>query len=113
MVVLKQPAERERGGRQLKGVVKQHAKYKDAFSTGMIKKISEIALPYLAKYGYPDEGATQHRNLGTARLQLLSYADGLASLRFHMKERGIAEGFYYYVRRPFVSYTHVEVHNTL
>lgn len=101
MVVLKQPAERERGGRQLKGVVKQHAKYKDAFSTGMIKKISEIALPYLAKYGYPDEGATQHRNLGTVRLQLLSYADGLASLRFHMKERGIAEGFHYYVRRHY------------
>jgi hypothetical protein len=101
MAVLQRPAEKERDGRQLKGVVEQHAKYKEAFSTGMIEKISEITLPYLAKYGYPDEGATRHRKLGATKLKLLSYADGLASLRFHMKERGITKGFYYYVKRHY------------
>lgn len=99
MAALKKPAEKERKGRQLKTVVQQNAKYKEAFSGGKIKKISEITLPYLAKYGYPDEGATEHRQVGTTKLKLLSYADGFASLRFHIKERGLAKGFHYYVNR--------------
>lgn len=99
--VLQQPVEKERGGRQLKGIVKQHTKYREAFSRSMIEKISEITLPYLAKYGYPDEGATRHRKLGATKLNLLSYADGLASLRFHIRERGLAKGFHYYVKRHY------------
>lgn len=111
MAVLRRPAEKERDGRQLKGVTQQHAKYKEAFSKGTIKKISEITLPYLARYSYPDEGATRHRKLEATKLKLLSYADGLASLRFHMKERGIAKGFYYYVKRHYEASSNQRLEN--
>lgn len=99
MAVLKSPAERERRGRQLKSVTKQHAKYRDVLSPDVIRDISEIALPYLAKYGYPEEGAVQHRTFAPARLRLLRFTDGFASLGFHMAEKGWVKGAGYYFRR--------------
>lgn len=99
MATLKRPAEREIKGRQLKSVTKQHAKYRDALPQSVIKGISEITLPYLAKYGYSEEGAKRQRRLTPARLRLISLTDGYATLRFHMREKGWSQGFHYYLKR--------------
>ena len=104
MHLLQNPAERERKGRQLKTVTKQHAKYRDRLSPKTVKSISEITLPYLAKYGYPDEGATKQRELSRTERRLLSYRDGLASLRFHMGEKGIQKGATYYLKRRYEAF---------
>ena len=101
---LKSPAESARKGRQLKTVTKQHAKYRDRLSPGIIRGISEITLPYLARYGYPDEGATKHRRLSLTERRLLSYRDGLASLRFHIKQKGVREGAVYYLKRRYEAF---------
>ena len=103
MAALKGPAEREIRGRQLKSVTKQHAKYRNALSARVVKSVSEITLPYLARYGYPDEGATRHRTLTPTRLRLMSLSDGFATLQFHMKEKGWLKGASYYLRRHFES----------
>jgi hypothetical protein len=99
MEVLHRPVERERKGRQLRGVVTQQAKYKKALSQRAIRQISEIALPYLAKHGYAAEGVTRARRLSTVELRWLTYRDGLASLKFHMEEKGFIKGMRYYLRR--------------
>lgn len=97
--VLHSPVERERRGRQLQGVVTQQAKYKKALNQRAIRQISEIALPYLAKYGYATEGAARTRTLNAAEIRWLTYMDGLASLKFHMKEKGAIKGARYYLKR--------------
>lgn len=99
MHLLKKPAESERNGRQLKSVTKQHAKYRDRLPPETIRGISEIALPYLAKYGYPEEGASRPRKLSYLQRRVLSYRDGLFSLRFHVKEKGLRKGAVYYLKR--------------
>lgn len=99
MEVLHSPVERARRGRQLQGVVTQQAKYKKALSQRAITQISEIALPHLAKYGYATEGATRTRTLNAAEIRWLTYMDGFASLKFHMKEKGAIRGAHYYLRR--------------
>ena len=104
MHLLQNPAERERKGRQLKTVTKQHAKYRDRLSPKTVKGISEITLPYLATYNYPAEGATKHRELSRTERRLLSYRDGLASLRFHIGEKGFQQGATYYLKRRYEAF---------
>lgn len=99
MTTLQKPAEKERRGRQLKIVTKQHAKYRGVLPATVVKVISEVTLPYLARYGYPNEGARKHRTFSPTRLRLLRFADGFASLRFHMREKGWLKGFLYYLKR--------------
>ena len=101
LAVLKKSVEPKHLNRHFSDVVSQSAKYKQAFPPKTIKNISEITLPYLATYGYPDEGATRHRELGKFRLKWLKYRDGLASLLYHMREKRILAGFTYYRRRHF------------
>lgn len=84
---------------QLKTVVRQHAKYRELLPPTTIKRISEITLPYLAKYGYADEGVSDERRLSRRQLTLLTYTDGLASLRHHIRKRGLKRGSVYYFRR--------------
>lgn len=87
--------------RSPKDIVSQSAKYKRAFSPKAVRALSEITLPYLSRYGYPDEGATNHRKLGRLRLQWLKYSDAVASMRYFAREKGVLEGFRYYRRRHF------------
>lgn len=102
IAVLKKSVEAKKHRKQeLSAVVNQPAQYKQAFSPETIREISEITLPYLARYGYPTEGATRHHELGNLRLQWLKYNDGFASLRYHMRQKGIIKGFNYYRKRHF------------
>jgi len=81
-------------------VVAQRRKYREALSPDLVRRISEITLPYLAHYGYPTEGARGHHALPPVRRRQLRYLDGFASLRFHMREKGLLEGArYYWLRR--------------
>lgn len=105
MHLLRNPAESERKGRQLKTVTRQHAKYRDLLSPEIVKSISEITLPYLAKYNYPEEGAVRHRQLGRLQRRLLSYRDGLASLNHHIKQKGIQKGAIYYLKRRYEAFS--------
>ncbi len=105
MHLLLNPAESERKGRQLKTVTRQHAKYRDLLSPKMIKDISEITLPYLATYNYPAEGAVRHRQLGRLQRRLLGYRDGLASLNFHIKQKGLQKGTVYYLKRRYEAFS--------
>lgn len=100
MSQLKRPAESRK---QLKTVVRQHARYRELLPLSTIKAISEITLPYLAEYGYSDEGVTRERRLSRAQLTLLSYTDGLASLRHHIREKGLRKGSVYYLSKHFES----------
>ncbi len=88
---------------QLKTVVRQHAKYRELLPPATIKRISEITLPYLAQYGYSTEGVSSGRQLSQRQLTLLTYTDGLASLRHHIRKRGLRKGSIYYFRRRFES----------
>lgn len=110
MATLKSPAERERKGQQFKNVTKQHAKYRDALSTDMVKSISEIVLPYLAKYGYPEEGVVRQRTFTPAKLGLLRLIDGFTSLRFHMRDKGWSKGAGHYLKRHFHGFATLQFH---
>lgn len=99
MAVLKKAVEKRT--KDLKVVASEPARYKKAFSPATVRQISEITLPYLAKYGYPTEGAKRHRKLGNLQLRWLKYRDGLASMRYHMKDKGVIAGFDYYRKRHF------------
>lgn len=105
MATLTRPAEKERNGQLLENVTKQQAKYRKAFSPEVVRRISEITLPYLSIYGYDTEGATQHRPLSRQQLRQMSYLDGLASLRYHIKEKGVLGGLRYYGARRFESWS--------
>lgn len=104
---LKQPAESMRKGRQLKTVVKQQAKYREQLPPATIRRISEITLPYLAKYGYSDEAVSDERPLSRVHLRLLAYTDGLASLHFHIREKVLRKSTFYYLKRRFETATGV------
>lgn len=105
MHLLKAPAERTKNRRQLTTVTKQHAKYEGRLSPGIIKRISEITLPYLSTYRYPTEAVSSHRELSRAEKCLLSYRDGLASLQFHVKEKGFQKGAGYYLKRRYEAFS--------
>ena len=104
MHLLKKPVGGEKKERQLKTVTKQHAKYRNRLSPETVKSISEITLPYLAKYDYPDEGAVKYRQLTYTERRLLSYRDGLASLRSHIREKGLQKGATYYLKRRYEAF---------
>lgn len=105
MAALRRPAERGRGGRELSAVTEQRAKYRTGLSRRVVARVSEVALPYLARYGYPDEGVTRHRPLRPLHLRLLGYRDGVLSLRFHVREMGLVAGSRYYLSRHLESRT--------
>lgn len=99
MAKLTRPAERGRLVRHLKAVTKQQAKYRDALPARVVRDISEITLPYLSTYGYSLENARRHRKMSRIHLKLLSYLDGLATMRHHMKDKGVVRGTNYYLKR--------------
>lgn len=99
MTKLTRPAEKGRLVRQLNTVTKQQAKYRDALPARVVRNISEITLPYLSTYGYSPENARRHRKLSRAQLKLLSYFDGLATMRFHARDKGLIKGVNYYLKR--------------
>lgn len=105
MTRLKRPAEKERNGQLLEHVTRQQAKYRQALPPEVVRHISEITLPYLATYGYDTEGATHHRPLTRQQLKKMSYLDGLASLRYHIKEKGVLGGLRYYGARRYESWS--------
>lgn len=85
--------------RQLKTVVNQQARYKGGLEPHFIRGVTEITLPYLAGYGYPDEGVRRERTLSPARLRLLGYTDGLSTLLYHVRRKGLVAGSSYYLKR--------------
>ncbi len=99
MAHLQKPVEREKGGRQLKTVVNQQARYKEGLEPRLVRGVTAITLPYLAGYGYPDEGVTRGRTLSAARLRLLRYTDGFSTLLFHIRRKGLVAGSSYYLKR--------------
>lgn len=99
MAHLQGPVEREKRGRQLKTVVNQQARYKGGLEPRFVRGVTELTLPYLEEYGYPDEGVTRGRALSAARLRLLSYTDGFSTLLFHIRRKGLVAGSRYYLRR--------------
>ena len=99
MAYLQRPVEREKQGRQLKTVVNQQARYKEGLEPRLVRGVTAITLPYLAGYGYPDEGVTKGRTLSAARLRLLSYTDGFSTLLFHIRRKGLVAGSSYYLKR--------------
>lgn len=96
---LQKPVEREKQGRQLKTVVQQQARYREGLEPRFVHGVTEITLPYLEAYGYPDEGVRRHRSLSATRLRLLGYSDGLSTLLFHIKRKGLVAGSSYYLKR--------------
>ncbi len=99
MAHLQRPVEREKQGRQLKTVVTQQARYRGGLEPRLMRGVTAITLPYLQGYGYPDEGVTKERTLSPLRLRLLSFTDGLSTLRFHIRRKGLVTGSSYYLKR--------------
>ena len=80
-------------------VAGNQSKYLTELSAYEIRRISELAYPSLKAYGYPLEGAEAHRKLNPVHENLLMVADGLSTLRFHTKQKGVIQGVRYYLRR--------------
>jgi len=84
-------------------IVSQRGKYREMLSPQVTRRISEITLPYLSQYGYPEEGAVAHHPLTRMQRRGLRYLDGFSSLRFHMREKGPVKGLrYYWLRHQMV-----------
>ncbi len=72
-------------------------KYKNALTSPVQQRIEEIVYPVAKDLGYKIEYAKSFRPLTKNRYRFLKVSDGLNSLRYQMKDRGIFNGLRFYV----------------
>ena len=61
-----------------------------------IKRIEELTFPWISLYGYPILYASRRRRLSLFWIKLLLVGDKIRLLLFHIKEKGVLQGFRYF-----------------
>ncbi len=71
-------------------------KYLTELAPRQVKRIEEIVYPAIRFTNYSLENFVGYNPLSTFELKILAVRDGLTSLAFHIKERGIINGIRYF-----------------
>jgi hypothetical protein len=72
-------------------------KYQTQLSRAKIKRMEEIVYPIAKKMGYQIEYAVDFKPLSGLTLQIWRVYDGLASMRFHIREKGLYKGVQFFL----------------
>jgi len=112
MLQMTSPSENLGRARGVVGILAGNTqKYLKEMSSETIQRIEELVYPLAIELGYPIHFASAERPLGRGQQTLLRYQDGLASLRFHVRDRGVRAGSEYFFRRHRTSSWHVDAEN--
>lgn len=97
MLSLKRPAENLGDAKGLTNIVHTNFnKFKKNFSMNEIKRIEEITYPVIENSPYLIEYAKKYKPLSSISLKVFKVYDGYASVRFHIKEKGLLKGLNYF-----------------
>ena len=73
-------------------------KYRTELPEATIRRLEEVTFPMAIELGYLPEFATTYRPASALELQVLRPIDAVASLLFHMRDKGLIAGALYAIR---------------
>jgi hypothetical protein len=99
MTSLDEPAENLGDARGSKVIVRDNTKkYRTQLSLNQIQRIEEIVYPVAVDLDYDLEYATSFNPVDQLMLKVFKLYDGWASMMFHIREKGLCQGFSYFYR---------------
>lgn len=104
MLILDQPVENYGDTRGSQEIVSNNLeKYTHELNSTIVKRIEEIVFPIANLLGYTLHYASRYKPLNPIHLKILNLYDGYASVRFHIRERGVILGFMYFFHHHITS----------
>lgn len=98
MLTLERPSENYGNAKGYTKILEDNfGKYKEHLPNNSQKRLEEIVYPLATELGYKMEFGTHHKPLNFFQLKILNIYDGLASVNFHIKEKGIIQGIQYFI----------------